>query len=247
MRIVSLAPSNTEILYALGAQDNIVAVTRFCDYPADAKDKTRISGWTDVDVPKIVALKPDLVLTSSVVQAKIAQALKAEGLTVIHLDPKNLEDVLETFLKIGHAVNRGETARKLIIDTEEALAKVAKGVDLGKKIYVEEWNEPPTASANWVPDLLQLIGCKSIVKSGQYSAPTSTEDVQKFNPDAIVLAWCGFGTKADEQSVVQRDGWGQLDAIQKGNVFILDDSLLNRPGPRLVEGLKLLIEVAKQA
>lgn len=247
MRIVSLAPSNTEILYALGAQDSIVAVTRFCDYPADAKDKPRISGWTDVDVPKIVALKPDLVLTSSIVQAKIAQALKAEGLTVIHLDPKSLEDVLETFLKIGHAVNRGEAARKLIIETEEALAKLVQGVSLGKKVYVEEWHEPPTASANWVPDLLTLIGCAGIVKSGDYSKPTATEDVQRFNPDMMVLSWCGFGTKADAESVTQRDGWQQLDAVQKRNIFILDDSLLNRPGPRLVQGLKLLIEAAKQA
>ena len=247
MRIVSLAPSNTEILYALGAQDNLVAVTRFCDYPADAKDKPRVSGWTDVDVPKIAALKPDLVLTSSIVQAKIAHDLRAAGLQVIHLDPKSLEDVLESFLKIGHAVNRGEAARKLIIETEEALAKIVRGVTLGKKVYVEEWHQPPTASANWVPDLLQLIGCQSMVSSGAPSKPVLTEDVQTFNPDAIVLSWCGFGTKADEVSVTQRAGWQQLAAVQKGNIFILDDSLLNRPGPRLVEGLKLLIEVAKQA
>lgn len=246
MRIVSLAPSNTEIIYALGAQDQLIGVTRFCDFPADAKNKPRVAGWTDVDVAKIAALKPDLALTSTVVQAEIAKKLKDAGVPVIHLNPITLEDVLESFLKIGNAVNRGTAARELIIKTDEALAKLVKGVNLNKKIYVEEWHQPPTASGNWVTDLLRLVGVTPILKPGELSRTIATEDVKRYDPDGIVIAWCGMGTKADANQLLQRDGWPELNAVQKNNVFVMDDSLLNRPSPRLVEGLRVIIEAAQR-
>ena len=246
MRVVSLAPSNTEILYALGAQDSIIATTRFCDFPVEAKAKPKISGWTDVDVSKIKALKPDLVLTSSIVQENIAKQLRAEGMTVLHVDPRAIGDIGETFLKVGHAVNCGIAARELIGKTEDAMKAMAKGANFNKKIYVEEWHQPPTPAANWVPDMLQLLGCKSVVRSGVPSQPVSFDNVKAFDPDAIVLSWCGIGTKADANQLLQREGWDQLRAVQNNAVFIVDDSLLNRPGPRLVEGLRVLKEIASK-
>jgi iron complex transport system substrate-binding protein len=247
VRIVSLAPSNTEILYALGAQDQIAGVTRYCDYPAEARVKPIVSGWSDVDVKKIAALKPDLVLTSSIVQANAAKTLRQEGLPVIHLDPTSLEDVFETFLKIGHAVNAGTKARELIINTDKKLAAIVQQNTVkGKRIYVEEWHKPPTAAANWVPDLLKLLGCEAVTRSGIPSHEITAEQITQFNPDAIVLSWCGFGTSATANQLLERDGWQELNAIKNNNVFIIDDSFLNRPGPRLVEGLRVLAEIAKR-
>jgi iron complex transport system substrate-binding protein len=246
MRIVSLAPSNTEILYALGAQDSIAGVTRYCDHPQEARTKPIVSGWADVDVKKIAALKPDLVLTSSIVQQNIAQSLRDAKLPVMHLDPRNLEQVFESFLKMGHAVNAGTKAQELIHKTDRRLAELANGIKAGKRIYVEEWHNPPTASANWVPDMLRLLGCTAIVNSGIPSRPVTAEEVKAFDPDAIVLSWCGFGIKTDANQLLEREGWAGLRAVQDNKVFIVDDSFLNRPGPRLTEGLRVLTEVVKR-
>jgi len=247
MRIVSLAPSNTEILYALGAQNQITGVTRYCDYPVEARTKPIVSGWSDVDVKKIAELKPDLVLTSSIVQANTAASLREAKMQVIHLDPKSLEDVFETFLKIGHAVNAGTKARELIINTDKKLAAIAQAhPKTAKRIYVEEWHKPPTASANWVPDLLRLLGCEAVTRSGIPSHEITAEQITQFNPDAIVLSWCGFGTSATANQLLEREGWQELNAIKNNNVFVIDDSFLNRPGPRLVEGLRVLAEIAKR-
>jgi iron complex transport system substrate-binding protein len=241
-----LAPSNTEILYALGAQDSIIATTRFCDYPAAAISKPKISGWSDVDAKKVAALKPDLVLTSSIVQAKTAQALREAGVNVTHIDPKTIDEVMETFTKVGYSVNRAATGRELAYNVRDKLAVMSKCCNYGKKIYVEEWHKPPTASANWVPDMLTLLGCKAITRSGIISHEVTTEQVAQFDPDAIVLSWCGFGTKADANQLLEREGWDGLRAVQNNNVFIVDDSFLNRPGPRLVEGLRVLKEIASR-
>lgn len=91
MRIISLAPSNTEILYALGAGDQIVGVTTFCDYPPEAKAKTKVGGWVNVDYDAIKSLEPDIVVTSTVVQEKVAEKCRELGFNVLHLDPKNLD------------------------------------------------------------------------------------------------------------------------------------------------------------
>lgn len=246
MRIVSLAPSNTEILYALGAEHDLIAVTRFCDHPRQARQKQAVSGWTDVDIEKIAGLNADLIITSTIVQAEIAKKLKERGMPVLHLNPVTLDDVFESFLLIGVAINKAEDAKKLVDKTKRELGAAAAGQQFGKKLYVEEWHKPPTASGNWVTDLLHLIGCPSVLKHGEISRPVTAEEVRRYNPDAIVLSWCGFGTKARPDWVREREGWNTIPAVQKGKIFILDDSLLNRPGPRLVAGLKGLIRIANE-
>jgi iron complex transport system substrate-binding protein len=144
MKIVSLAPSNTEILFALGMGRNIAGVTRFCDYPADARYKPKVGGWLDVKTDYLKELKPDLVFTSSFLQAEIVERLNRNGMSVVHVDPRTLDDVYESIITIGEAVGRAERAEGLVAEMKRRLSKVKESSLRKRKIraYCEEWHRP---------------------------------------------------------------------------------------------------------
>jgi len=241
MRIISLAPSNTEILYSLGLEDSIVGVTRFCDYPADAKNKEKVGGWIDVDYGKIKKLNPDLVITSTFVQKKISDELKKTGIKVLHVDPVSLENVFESILVIGDATNKGENSRFLVENMKKRINMIKKGEK--EKVYAEEWHKPPTVCGNWVPELIEAAGGISLGEKNIHSYEVSTEQVKEFNPDHMIVTWCGFGESAKIEWIKEREGWIEINAIKNNKIHIFDDSLLNRPGPRLVEGMELIAKM----
>jgi len=244
-KIISLAPSNTEILYALGLGKNILATTRFCDYPADAKKKIRVGGWIDVDLPHVKKLKADLVLTSTFVQDKVVQEAKKYNINIVHVDPKNLEKVYESIAVIGELTYRQKEAQWLVEKMKKAFAELQKKVIPGRepRVYVEEWHQPPHVSGNWVPELVRMAGGEyKLSASGEVSKPITVKEVEKYDPEIIILSLCGFGSRAKAEMVLNRPGWENIEAVKKKRVYVIDDSLLNRPGPRLVEGLKFLVK-----
>ena len=244
-RIISLAPSNTEILYALGLGKNIIATTRFCDYPAGAKKKTKVGGWVDVNLVEVKKMQADLVLTSSFVQDKVVRDAKKFNINIVHTDPKTLADVYESILIIGELTERNEEAQGVVREMKEKISAQQKKVRPGTKprVYIEEWHEPPHVSGNWVPELVEMAGgIYRVQKKGQISRTISTAEIKRYNPEIIILSWCGFGTKANPKIVRQRPGWEKLEAVKNNHIYVVDDSLLNRPGPRLVEGFKFLVE-----
>ncbi|MBC7543552.1 MAG: cobalamin-binding protein [Candidatus Sericytochromatia bacterium] len=241
MRLLSLAPSNTEIVAALGGAAHLVAVTRYCDYPPGIGTLPKVGGWTDVDDGLVAGLRPDLILTSTGVQHEAERRFAALGLAVLHVDPHTLGDVRQTFRTIGDAIGRQDEATTLIarFDTDMQ-AQTASG-STGLRVYVEEWHQPPTPSGNWVPELIQLAGgvCPLLV-AGERSRPIPETDLLAFDPELIVLSLCGVGQLAKAGIVHRRPGWAGMSACQGDRVVVIDDSLLNRPGPRLTEGLALL-------
>lgn len=245
MRIISLAPSNTELVFALGAGEQLIGRTRFCDFPAEAQKVPQISGWTDVDIKKMVDLKPDIVLTSTIVQAKIAEELKKQGLNVLHLDPITLDDVYFSIQLLGTKLNREEEANKVVGEMQNSIEKISENVKNENKprVYVEEWHRPATASGNWVSDLVSLAGGQNMLKSGERSRIITLEELQKFNPDKIVLCWCGFGAKSSPGHLQERRNWMNIPAVKDKKITPVHDSLLNRPSPRLVQGLQELVKV----
>lgn len=249
MKIISLAPSATEILFELGLGDKIIGRTRFCNYPEEAKDIPIVGGWLDIDYDKLAKMEPDYVMTSTFVQDNIVKELKSRNLHVVHFDPVTFDDVMESILSIGKIFDRYEKA-VVIVDKMKARilsiqAKLIK-INQSKNIYVEEWHMPPTASGNWVPDMLKLIKANSITTSGKRSTEVTAKQLQEFEPEKIILSWCGFGSTIKPEFIEQlkkREGYAGLDAIALHRIFVLDDSLLNRPGPRLVEGLERLARI----
>ncbi|MBI4399713.1 cobalamin-binding protein [Candidatus Micrarchaeota archaeon] len=249
MRIVSLAPSNTEILYAMGAEKEIVGVTRFCDYPDGARDKVRVGGWLDLDYRKIQELKPDLAITSSFVQEKVVERLAELGIEILHVDPVALEEVYESILDIGRVVEKEENAYGLVGSMRERVGEISKksrDLGYGPRVYAEEWHEPPTVCGNWIPELIELAGGVSLGKKGMHSYGIRTSEVVEFDPDFMVVSWCGFGKNVNVEWIRKRKGWEEINAVKNGKIYVFDDSLLNRPGPRLVEGLELLVDIGKR-
>ncbi|MBI4894675.1 MAG: cobalamin-binding protein [Candidatus Aenigmarchaeota archaeon] len=242
MRIVSLAPSNTEILYAIGAGDQIVGVTTFCDYPPEAKAKQKVGGWTNVDYDAIRALAPDVVITSTSVQDVAAQKCREMGFNVLHIDPKNLSEVFDSVHRLGQLVGMQSGAELVVQMMRLKIDEVVKRVEGGSmrpRVYAEEWHKPPFVCGNWIPELIQLAGGESLINEGR-SREVALDEVKAFDPHYMIVTWCGFGERAQAELIKYREGWEDVYAVKNGRIFVFDDSYLNRPGPRLVDGLELL-------
>lgn len=244
-RIVSLAPSTTEILFALGAGDRVIGVTRDSDWPPEACAKALdVSGWLDVRDPRIHDLQPDLIVASTLLPHDIAARLKVDGRPVLSVDPKTMDDVMTSIVIIGRAAGAEVMAQVVVEDLRRRMAAIAAANSRRARrprVYVEEWHQPPTAAGLWVPELITWAGGVSeLATAGQRSPQVSDADVQAYDPELIVLAWSGFGTRARPEHVAARPGWQRITGLRTGQVHVIDDSLLNRPGPRLLLGLRQL-------
>lgn len=239
MKVISLAPSNTEIIYRLGLEDELVATTSLCDYPQQARQKESIGGWTKgIDFEKIRDTEPDIVLTSDSLQDKAVEEL--EGLEVLHLTPQTIEEVYESIRKIGDKLGVEKEAEKTIMEMKESLQDIE--VKTSPRIYCEEWMDPPMASGNWIPGLIEKIGGESFLDEGERSKEFELEKLKSFDPEYIFLNVCGAGENIDVSEVLEREGWKKITAVKNGDVYIIDDALLNRPGPRIVEGAEKMME-----
>ncbi|MBI4084660.1 MAG: cobalamin-binding protein [Candidatus Levybacteria bacterium] len=247
MRILSLAPSNTEILYALGLGNQIVGVTAFCDYPAEAKSKPKVGGWTTPMIEKINELSPDLIFTSYFLPPPLRE-WKGPG-KIVHVAPKALDEVFASIFTIASRTNRIKKAEEIVKRMKQEFAQFRNSPNLPNrpnrpKVYMEEWPKPPMVSGNWVPELVEIAGgIEQIAKAGQASREFDFKELQDFDPDLMIFHWCGFGKRFYKKNVIERSGWSQLSAVKNDRLFPIDDALLNRPGPRLLEGAKQIQEI----
>jgi len=235
VRILSAAPSNTEIIYKLGLEDQLVGTTSLCDYPEEARKQPGIGGWNQgLRYDKIDQLDPDVVLLSDSLQDEQASKLEEKGHEILHLNPENLEEVFESILKIGRKFDREEKASEIVSEMKKEMEKL----DLkGKRIYCEEWMNPPMVSANWIPDLIEKANGEYFIKE-ERSREFDLEELKDFDPEHIFLNVCGAGENIDPEEILERPEWQDIKAVKNEEVYVVDDALLNRPGPRLVEGLK---------
>lgn len=247
-RIVSLAPSVTEILYALGAGPRVVGVTRDCDWPPEARRKALdIGGWLDIKDARISDLAPDLILATTALPDRVSALLPAGVTPVLSVDPKTMDDVLEIITLIGQAVGMAIMAQALVDDMRRRMAAIALSTarrPRRPRVYVEEWHKPPTAAGRWAPELVTWAGAEAgLASRGQPNLEMADAAVLAYDPEVIVLAWSGFGLTAQPQQIITRPGWSQITAVRNGQIHVVDDRLLNRPGPRLLLGLRQLADL----
>ena len=250
-RIVSLAPSNTEILYAIGAGAQLVGRDETSDYPIQAASLPTVGGYSGFNTETIVALHPDLVLAAGINTPELVASLEKLGLTVYYLsNPTTLEEMytnLETVAKLtGHATE----AAVLVDSLKKRVAAVdARILPLNSRpmVYYEIDATDPTKPYTYGPGsfgdlLLQRAGGANVGSSlsGQF-AQMSLEQLVVANPAIIILGDSNYGTTAD--SLKKRTGWEELDAVKNSQVFPFDDNLVSRPGPRLVDGLETLAKL----
>lgn len=241
-RIVSLAPSNTEILYALGVEARVVATTSICDVPPEAERKASVGGWTNPDIEEVKEHEPDLVLASDELQDRAVEECRDAGLEVRQLKPTAFHDVFNSVKTVGELVEKADEARELVERMNEDVKELAAANGSRTRVYCEEWHDPPMVGGNWIPRMVRIIGGDYLIDEWERSRKVSAEEVQEFDPEHVFLHYCGFGDSAEEEQVTDREAWDEITAVRNGNIHVIDDSLLNRPGPRLLEGLNELKE-----
>jgi len=249
MRIASLSPAATEILFALGVGKQIVCTDQFSNFPEEAKAIPHVRDMVKIDPEDIRPFAPDVVFLGTSIQTKLAETLRAADFSVVHDDPRSLADIYAWMMSIGAIVDREAQAKALVLAMQKGFREVEKkaramyagrGVPLAH-LYIEEWHAPPFASGNWVPEIARIAGGEQFpIASGALSPEVTLDQVTEWNPDLLVISWCGAGALASKELLLHRPGWDRLRAVQQGNVKVIDDSLLNRPGPRLVEGSQRL-------
>jgi iron complex transport system substrate-binding protein len=251
-RIVSLAPSNTEILFAVGAGKQVVGRDSFSDYPAEAKSIQDIGGsMGKYNTEAIVALHPDLVLAGEINTPELVASLEKLGLTVYYVsNPTTLEAMCANLETVGQLTGHRSEAATLVASLQKRVSAVdARILPLISRptVYYEldatDPTKPYTAGPGTFVDLLiSRAGGINIGKSltSQW-AQISLEQLVVDNPAIIVLGDSAYGVSAD--SVKQRAGWGTLSAVQTGQIYPFDDNLVSRPGPRLVDGLEALAKL----
>jgi len=248
-RIVSLAPSNTEILFALGAGAQVVGRDAFSDFPPDAKQVPDIGSSLDkLNTEAIVAQKPDLVLAADINSADQIKTLQDLGLTVYQVsNPKDFDGLYQNLVAVGQLTGHGPAAQTLIDDSKARVAAVAekvKGAAAKPKVYYELDATDPAkpftpGPGTFVDMLITLAGGQNIggTLKSQW-AQISSEELVAQDPDIILLGDAAYGISVE--SVGQRAGWGNLKAVKASAVYTFDDNLVSRPGPRLVDGLETI-------
>ncbi len=248
MRLLSLSPGHTELIYALGAEAQLVGVSGYCDWPEAALALPRVKGWSNADLEQVKACKPDLVLTHSVAQEKVATALKQAGIAVLHQDPRDLTSVAESWVELGLKLGLGPKSEALASDFLGYFAKLRRASQGQKRlrVYVEEWHAPPMVAGNWVPDLLEACGAEPFQRQkGNASEVVTWEEMLEFDPELVIYSICGVSLKFDPAEFLDIEGWNQSSAAKSGRVYSIDDSLFNRPGPRLMQGAELLAQLMR--
>ncbi len=248
-RYISLAPSTTEILFALGLNERIVGVSTYCNYPLETKTKTRVGDFSHPNIEKIIFLKPDYIFCTGLEQAPVVERLRQLKFNVYVADPSSIKELFATIKEIGKITDKEKTSEELIRNMRadiEAVSLKVRGITPEKKVkvFIEIWHEPlMTAGKNsFVDELITLAGGINVAHGIQRPYSTfSSEKVVKLNPGCIIMAYMD---KEPPLKLIQgRFGWSEIDAVKNKRVFndINPDTLL-RPGPRITEGLKALFK-----
>ncbi|MEL6688873.1 MAG: ABC transporter substrate-binding protein [Pseudomonadota bacterium] len=250
-RIVCLTEETVETLYLLGEEDRIVGVSGYAVRPKRVRqEKPRVSAFTSADIPKILALEPDLVLTFSDLQADIAAELIRAGVMVMAYNQRDIAGILSMIRHLGATVSKAARAEALAASYEARLAEVAAAAGPNRpRVYFEEWDEPMISGIKWVSELVGIAGGVEVFPAqAEAQAATdrivSSEAVIAAAPDVILASWCG--KKVRPEKIAARPGWDTIPAIREGRIHEIKSPLILQPGPAaLTDGLDAIVAALK--
>ncbi len=262
-RIVTLGPNYAEILFAIGAGDQLVGVTNFCDYPPKVAAKPRVGGLINPNLERILALEPDLLLVSRGVDLQLVHRLQELDCPVMAFDPQTLEEILTLISRLGEISGREDNAGRLVAALRDQIEKVqeqvrASGARRPRVLLVIAWEGLWVAGkCSFVQDLIEVaggtnaVGQMSTVPSDQPWPMVTRELVVLSDPELLVFAGeQASPVGADQQAILswlgQDQAWANLTAVRTGNVVVIDQDLLTIPGPRIMQGLEALHEAISE-
>ena len=243
-RIVSLAPSNTEVVYALGQGALVVGVTEYCDFPPEAKEKPKVGGYAKIDLEKVVGLTPALILATSIHVKSIVPELEKRGLVVVVGEPKNVDDVLNKITFVGKLTGATAQATKLAAQlksrVEAVTAQVATAKNKPRVFYEIDKTLFTPGPGSFIANMIVKAGGSNIAADAKSAyAQLTPEVIIARDPEIIFLGDMFYGESPDK--VKARPGWANLTAVKAGRILPLpDENLFSRPGPRVVDGLEWL-------
>ncbi len=250
-KIVSLIPSNTEIVYALGVGKNIIGVTNYDNYPEDVKTKEKI-GDLKVNVEKVISLAPDLVLATSSMGTggKVLDQIRAANIPVVVVEEaKSFDKVYHSIEVIGTVVGTKDQATNLVKEMKQKLTNIVEKAKTNSgepaKVWVEVSPAPELYTAGkgtFINEMLSLVGAKNVAANLDGWPLVTEEDAVRFNPDVIITTY-GDYVKDSEKQVMARPAWKDVPAVKNKRVTYVNADLMTRPGPRLVDGVEQLAKV----
>jgi iron complex transport system substrate-binding protein len=246
-RIVSLAPANTEILFALGLGDKVVGVTDYCDYPDEAKAKDKVGDFYGPSIEKIIALDPDVIFATGGIQVEAVQQLESLGQVVVAVNPGNIDEIMQAIELVGAVSERKEKADQITTDMRHRIAKVQKTLaavpreqipDAFVLVWIEDSRLFSAGPGTFVSSIISLAGGSNVADDTGVEYPQySSEKLMEVNPEAIISTAHGYSNPEDVKKVLRLDN---LKAVRNNQVYIVEDAdLLTLPGPRIVQGLEL--------
>jgi iron complex transport system substrate-binding protein len=247
-RIISMAPSNTEILYALGLGDKVVAVTDFDDYPAEAKGKPSIGGFSEPDFEKIISLSPDLIVAANLQWKDVITALEEKGVPVLVIDPKTIDQLLDGITLVGKATGATDKAAEVVKGLRQRVDAVSRqtanlsAADRPRVLYIV-WHDPLMVAGKGTlhDELIRVAGGANVAAGLNDYAQTNAEFMIDANPQ-VILVGIGMGEGLDAPFQYARDGTdlASTDARRASppRVYSVDSNLADRPGPRAIDALE---------
>jgi iron complex transport system substrate-binding protein len=248
MRIVSLAPSATSILCAIGARRLLVGVTKWCCDVADVAGLPQVGDcWRMESVADVVALRPTLVIGSVPYKQETVGKLLEQRLNFLAMNPRTLGDIYADIRLLGGITGRTTAAAALIRKMRSEFLRIERGANKLKRrlrVYCEAWPNPRISSPPWVAELVEICGGEMIVPAGE---KVRDEQVAEARPEVMVLAWAATGGKSDPARTYRVAAWKDVPAIVERRVFVVRDELLNTPGPPLLQGAMELFKLLQTA
>src|SRR4051794_3830503 len=248
-RIVCLTEETVETLYLLGEQNRIVGVSGYAVRPPQVRrEKPRVSAFISADIPKIMALQPDLVLAFSDLQAAIVADLIRAGVTVHVFNQRDIAGILAMIRTVGALVDASDRAAQLATRYEQRLGEIAAVArPLPRpKVYFEEWDDPLISGIGWVCELIEIGGGENILpelrlRQSAKDRIISADVVREAAPDVILASWCGKKVVPDR--IRQRPGWSDIPAVRNNRIVEIKSPLILQPGPAaLTDGLDAVIK-----
>ncbi|GAC42499.1 periplasmic component [Paenibacillus popilliae ATCC 14706] len=248
-RIISVSPAETESLFALGLGDNIVGVSDYDDYPAEAMQKPRMGGITEPDEEAIIAAQPDVVFTGISMKEEAVNKFRELGIEIFKVEPKTYDDVISNIELYGLIADHQKEATEIADQMKKVrddVAESVKGVTDKKKVYIEFSPGWTVGSGEFMNELIELAGGVNIAAAEMTGwNQMNEENIIKENPDVILFAKDLVDSETNKtlEAIIRgRSGWEAISALKDNQLFGLDNNKLSRPGPRVAEALQ---DVAK--
>lgn len=244
-RIVCLTDETAEVLYLLGEQDRIVGVSAYASRPPEVRSKPRVSAFRNANFDAILALKPDLVLTFSDVQAEITSQLVLRGLTVLNFNQRSIAEIFAMISSLSRLVGREKEGCALVKSLRRGLDEIAVSANAfprRPRVFFEEWDDPLISGIRWVEELIEIAGgdvlfpelreCGKAMDRVVDPAAVAARD-----PEVILASWCG--KKVDRQQIESRPRWAETSAVRNGHIHEIPSGCILQPGPAsLTEGVQ---------